>query len=103
MRVFLSTVALVLVNVSGQKVLPLHSFDQSIDYETFASRWFNAGTCIPLENHIVLSPSVSDRYGAQWHKYPLLTDDFEVSFKVVIKGTYSQNSLCLDMWICSAV
>ena len=73
--------------VSGQKVLQIHSFDKEIDHPTFLSRWWNAGASIPLENHIVLSPSVADRYGAQWHKYPLLTNDFEATFTVVVRGS----------------
>lgn len=72
--------------VDGQKILQIHSFDQTIDHATFVRRWYNAGTSIPLESHIVLSPSVPDRFGAQWHKYPVLTDDFEVTFRVMIKG-----------------
>ena len=72
--------------VNCQKILQIHSFDQTIDHATFVRRWFNAGTSVPLESHIVLSPSVPDRFGAQWHKYPVLTDDFEVTFRVMIKG-----------------
>lgn len=68
---------------SAQKAMDIHSFDRDIDFSVYQSRWFNAGTSIPLERHIVLSPSVADRFGAQWHKYPLLTNDFEVTFKVI--------------------
>ena len=71
---------------NAQKTLDIHSFDKDIEYPVYQARWFNAGTAIPLEHHIALSPSVPDRFGAQWHKYPLLTDDFEVTFKVVTKG-----------------
>ena len=83
--VFLTGLVYSATIVLGQKVLDLHSFDKDIDHPTFLSRWFNAGTSVPLENHIVLSPSVPDRFGAQWHKYPLLTDDFESAFRIVIK------------------
>lgn len=76
---------LLYVGVSANKVMEIHSFNNEIDHPTFLSRWWNAGASIPLENHIVLTPSVSDRFGAQWHKYPLLTNDFEVSFTVVVK------------------
>lgn len=71
--------------VNAEKMLQLHSFDKEIDHPTFLSRWWNAGASIPLENHIVLLPSVSDRFGAQWHKHPILTDNFEASFTVVIR------------------
>jgi hypothetical protein len=85
-RSFLFVVFAAFAVVESQKVLQIHSFDQSIDHATFIRRWYNAGTSIPLESHIVLSPSVPDRFGAQWHKYPVLTDDFEVTFRVMIKG-----------------
>ncbi len=70
---------------TADKVMDIHSFDKEIDHTTFLSRWWNAGASIPLENHIVLLPSVADRFGAQWHKYPLLTDNFEASFTVIVK------------------
>lgn len=75
--------------VMGQKAMEIHSFDNDIDHPTFLSRWWNAGASIPLEKHIVLTPSVSDRFGAQWHKYPLLTNDFEASFTVNVKPPLS--------------
>lgn len=71
--------------LQAQQVMDIHSFNKEIDHPTFLSRWWNAGASIPLENHIVLLPSVSDRYGAQWHKHPILTNDFEVTFTVVVK------------------
>ena len=46
----------------------------------------NFGTSLPLKSHIILSPTVRDRAGAQWHKYPLLTNDFEARFTLFIKG-----------------
>jgi hypothetical protein len=73
------------VGASADKVMEIHSFNNQIEHPTFLSRWWNAGASIPLENHIVLTPSVPDRFGAQWHKYPLLTNDFEVTFTVVVK------------------
>jgi hypothetical protein len=75
----------VATSLHAEKVMDLHSFDKEIDHPVFVSRWWNAGASIPLEDHIVLLPSVTDRFGAQWHKYPLLTDNFEVSFTVMIK------------------
>ena len=83
----LTGILLILLNlgVAAGNVMEIHSFNNEIDHPTFLSRWWNAGASIPLENHIVLTPSVSDRFGAQWHKYPLLTNDFEASFTVVIK------------------
>ena len=86
MRSFtLNLILLMAACFKAEKVMELHSFDKEIDHSIFVSRWWNAGASVPLENHIVLLPSVTDRFGAQWHKYPLLTDNFEVSFTVVIK------------------
>jgi hypothetical protein len=77
---------LLIVNASrAQKVMETHTFDKEIDHPTFLSRWWNFGAAIPLENHIVLLPSVADRFGSQWHKYPVLTDDFEATFTVGVK------------------
>ncbi|KAF4669578.1 hypothetical protein FOL46_001314 [Perkinsus olseni] len=67
------------------KPVEFHSFTQEMDFHKFTSRWDASGTCIPLHNHIVLSPRASDRYGALWHKYPLQTNDFEVEFTIAIK------------------
>ncbi|EER02369.1 hypothetical protein Pmar_PMAR012755, partial [Perkinsus marinus ATCC 50983] len=54
------------VIAEGRKV-ELHSFTQEMDFHKFTSRWDASGTCIPLHNHIALSPRASDRYAALWH------------------------------------
>jgi hypothetical protein len=46
-----------------------------------------------LKSHIILSPSVKDRFGAQWHKYPVLTNDFEAKFTVIIRGDQSTDKI----------
>jgi hypothetical protein len=67
------------------KVLEMHSFTQETALATFTSRWANFGTSVPLKSHIILTPSVPDRWGAQFHKFPLLTDRFEVNFSLNLK------------------
>ena len=43
------------------------------------------GTSFPLKSHIILSPAVPDRFGAQWHNAPLLTNDFEARFTIILR------------------
>ena len=99
LRVCVGILALAEIVVSSKSVLDLHSFTQQTSLNVFTSRWSNFGTSVPLKSHIILSPSVSDRWGAQFHKHPLLTDTFEVKFSLNLKkSTTAMPAQSFALW-----
>lgn len=69
-----------LVAGQGSKELVGHSITSPPNIYKLSSDWFMAGTVIPSEKSLVLSPGVPGRVGLFWSGTPLLTNDFEVAF-----------------------
>lgn len=70
----------------AQTFLKGHSITSPPVVTTLASDWNIAGTVIPSTRSLVLQPGVPNRLGFFWSKYPLLTNDFEVSFDISVKA-----------------
>lgn len=84
---FAVVVSLASITVAaGQEKLQAHSFESPPDIRALANDWFLAGTAIPSTEHVILTPGVPQRVGLMWHKFPLLTNNFEVEFAFVDRG-----------------
>jgi len=83
------TVAAALLVVLGSaqdQTLEGHTIRTPAGINTLASDWFLGGTVIPSRRSVVLSPGVPNRLGMLWSQYPLLTNNFEVTFTFAAKG-----------------
>lgn len=70
--------------VSAQ-LLAGHSITSPPDIYALATEWSMAGSVIPTQKTMVMSPGVPDRLGLLWHKFPLITNDFEVALTLQFK------------------
>lgn len=69
--------------MASAQMLPFHSIKKPGEELTLLdTEWFFGGTAVPNAEKIVLTPGVTNRVGALWSKYPLLTNDFEVTVKI---------------------
>jgi hypothetical protein len=71
---------------SAQTRLEGHSLSTPPNIYRLASDWFLGGTVIPSGRSLVLQPGVPGRSGFGWSSSPLLTDDFEATFKFTSKS-----------------
>jgi len=91
---YLAVLASAVVLVQAQAPLPGHSIIlEAVDKPWSAGKlddmngdWLLAGTVIPNAQSIVLQPGVPNRLGFMWSRFPLLTNDFEVSFEITCKA-----------------
>eukprot|EP00929_Paragymnodinium_shiwhaense_P075456 TRINITY_DN38579_c0_g1_i1.p1 TRINITY_DN38579_c0_g1~~TRINITY_DN38579_c0_g1_i1.p1 ORF type:complete len:509 (+),score=157.70 TRINITY_DN38579_c0_g1_i1:36-1562(+) len=63
-----------------------HSIGAPPDVAELAEHWSLAGAVIPSMQSLVLNPGVPNRVGMLWHRYPVLTNDFEVNLKFTVKA-----------------
>jgi len=66
--------------------MPGHSLQSPVDVTSLAEKWWLGGTAIPSKNNIVLNPGVPGRVGLLWSPHQVLTNNFAVSLRLLIKG-----------------
>jgi len=76
----------------AETALPGHSVDKVPDVNQLAQMWHLSGTVMPSYRSLILSPGVADRIGTVFNRYPLKTNDFEVSFTFSAKKNASSSA-----------
>jgi len=78
--------AVVATRGASAQQLTGHSISSPPDINAFANDWFLGGSMIPSQKTVVMSPGVPGRLGLLWHKFPLLTNDFEIALTLQVKA-----------------
>jgi len=86
MGVFVASLLQGIQGAAAATGLKGHSFVGSPNVDVLAKDWFLGGTAIPSGRGVVLSPGVPNRIGMMWSRFPLITNDFEVTLKLSISG-----------------
>jgi len=84
--------SLLLGIVDAQTPLVGHSLTAPPDINKLAEDWFLAGTVIPTGQSLSLNSGSPNRVGMLWSLYPLLTDNFEVTLRLKIKGAATRTT-----------
>lgn len=90
--VLVAELLLQLVVTLAETPLPGHSIDKVPDINRLAQMWFLSGTVMPSHRSLILTPGVADRIGTLFNRYPILTNDFEVSFTFSAKRNASSTT-----------
>ncbi|KAF4694712.1 hypothetical protein FOZ60_007225 [Perkinsus olseni] len=61
-----------------------HSFVSPLTYSNTLGDWFMNGATVATDDHVILTPSIAQRYGIFMHTMPIDTNDFEILFDVSV-------------------
>lgn len=56
--------------------------------DLLSADWFLNGATVATDNHVILTPSIAQRYGVFMHTMPIDTSDFEILFDVSVGWEY---------------
>eukprot|EP00747_Dinoflagellata_sp_TGD_P029171 gnl/TRDRNA2_/TRDRNA2_133745_c0_seq1.p1 gnl/TRDRNA2_/TRDRNA2_133745_c0~~gnl/TRDRNA2_/TRDRNA2_133745_c0_seq1.p1 ORF type:complete len:517 (+),score=130.80 gnl/TRDRNA2_/TRDRNA2_133745_c0_seq1:46-1596(+) len=63
-----------------------HSFEKTLTYDDNLKEWMSSASSMALRDRFQLLPPVPDRYGCFFHKEPLRTREFQVSFSFHVRS-----------------
>ncbi|EER15425.1 hypothetical protein Pmar_PMAR018776 [Perkinsus marinus ATCC 50983] len=67
--------------------------------DLLSADWFLNGATVATDNHVILTPSIAQRYGVFMHTMPIDTSDFEILFDVsVSEGPSGSRDSGFALW-----
>jgi len=85
MHICTAVLAGAMIGAQAQTPLKGHSIGAPPPLNILDRDWMLAGTVIPSTQSLILQPGVPNRLGYIFSKFPLLTNDFEVEFELLVK------------------
>lgn len=69
-----------------------HSFDPDENAAEIQNKWTFGGATIPGKESLILLPTVAERFGYMWNKFPVKTNNFELTFDFQFIDPFNQIS-----------